>query len=1050
MTELQEVTIQYINCPDPVESAARGQRVEESDERGDMEETTARIIANAQATRAAMLPHTTVIPSDSTIILGDSQITAVWDQLAFIALTRDSPWFLTGDFNEIIDNSEKSGGPERPESFFGPFRSFLSAADLFDLQHTGNFLSWRGKQGTHLVDCRLDRSIANSHWSDMFPTAKSHYLEFENSDHRPLLSTFEPTKKKPKRIFRIASCRRAIAMWSRKHYINSRKTIDKLKTSLDAELSKETTNDSLISSLNTQLLLAYKAEEEYWKQRSRQLWLTLGDKNTGFFHASTRGRRARNQLTVLENAQGEEVFAIQPSISHATNEKLTYIPSAAEIKEALFSIHPDKAPGPDGFSASFFQSNWSTVNPAIIKEIQDFFATGVLPSSIYETHIRLIPKTINPKKVVDYRLIALCNVYYKIISKLLSLRLKPVLEEIISENQSAFIPGRSISENVLITHEILHFLKTSDVQKKCSMAVKTDISKAYDRLEWNLIEKVLLQMGFHSIFVNWVMQCITTVTYSFLINEEVLGHVVPSRGIRQGDPISPYVFIHCGEVLSGMCKEAQRDGSMTGIRIATKFPRINHLLFADDTLFFVRSNPQSCLALKDILQKYERASGQMINTSIEKEGGAGKYLGLPELFGRKKKDLFASIVDRIKQRAVCWSSKQLSAAGKLTLLKSILTAIPTFSMTCFLLPVGLCKKIQSILTRFFWDGNDSKRKICWISWDNLTKPKSMGVLGFRDIQHFNKALLDSYGWLLNRSGEYSSKSGYLALHLTETNAAGTAHIPDDFNWYKSVWSPTMLPKIQLFLWKVLQGAISTGENLQRRGLLTETNCIRCGAQETTNHIFFHCDFERQVWKYIISPLTITAETSFGHELQTSRFRINLPPIGVAPNLFHWIAWTIWTSRNLLIFENRTLSPTLTMTRAIASAREWTLAHINSPSPSPKPIALEPRKSTSPNGTTLIFTDASWIASTKQAGLAWISTDANKQEINRGSLATEHIASPLLAESLAVRASLLHASTLGYTKIWIHSDSQELVRLDNGPADRLAKSAFSNGLIGPNV
>lgn len=97
---------------------------------------------------------------------------------------------------------------------------------------------------------------------------------------------------------------------------------------------------------------------------------------------------------------------------------------------------------------------------------------------------------------------------------------------------------------------------------------------------------------------------------------------------------------------------------------------------------------------------------------------------------------------------------------------------------------------------------------------------------------------DSYKWLLNRSGEYSSKSGYLALHLTETNAAGTAHFPDDFNWYKSVWSPTILPKIQLFLWKVLQGAIPTGENLQRRGLLTDTNCIRCGAQETTKTFSF--------------------------------------------------------------------------------------------------------------------------------------------------------------------------------------------------------------------
>lgn len=150
---------------------------------------------------------------------------------------------------------------------------------------------------------------------------------------------------------------------------------------------KLTADDSLISNLNTQLLKAYKEEEEYWKQRSRQLWLTLGDKNIGFFHASTRGRRARNRLTVLEDTNGVEVFekpqivstitdyyqsiftslnsessdvvskAIQPSISHAMNVMLTSIPSAAEIKEALFSIHPDKAPGPDGFSTSFFKSN---------------------------------------------------------------------------------------------------------------------------------------------------------------------------------------------------------------------------------------------------------------------------------------------------------------------------------------------------------------------------------------------------------------------------------------------------------------------------------------------------------------------------------------------------------------------------------------------------------------------------------------------------------------------------------------------------------------------
>lgn len=129
---------------------------------------------------------------------------------------------------------------------------------------------------------------------------------------------------------------------------------------------------------------------------------------------------------------------IQPSISQAANDR-------------LISIHHEKTPGPNGFSASFFQSNWITVQPAITKEIKNFFTIGILPRSINDTHIRLIPKILGPKKMVDYIPIALCSVYYKIISKIFSLRLKPILEEAIFENQSVFIPGREISDNVLIT-----------------------------------------------------------------------------------------------------------------------------------------------------------------------------------------------------------------------------------------------------------------------------------------------------------------------------------------------------------------------------------------------------------------------------------------------------------------------------------------------------------------------------------------------------------------------------------------------------------------------
>ena len=395
----------------------------------------------------------------------------------------------------------------------------------------------------------------------------------------------------------------------------------------------------------------------------------------------------------------------------------------------------------------------------------------------------------------------MCNVYYKINSKILTKRLQPLMVKLISENQSAFVPGRAIGDNVLITHEVLHYLKTSKAKQRCAMAVKTDMSKAYDRLEWDFVSLVLERLGFHHNPIKCIMHCISSVTYCFPINGLPRGKIAPSRGIRQGDPLSPYIFIMCSEVLSGLCNRAQEEGSLQGLRVARGCPRLSHLFFADDTMFFLQADKENCASLKTILDSYEQASGQSISKEkstitfsrkapaslktmvkealqIDKEGGVGKYLGLPEHFGRRKKDLFSSYVDRIKQKAKGWSNKLLSGAGKLVKLQSVLSAIPSYPMSCFSLPVSLCKRIQSAVTRYWWDNNEGSRKMAWVSWDNMAKPKALGGLGVRDFQNFNVSLLAKISWRLLQNphcllgkvlfGKYCTDNDI--LHATATSS----------------------------------------------------------------------------------------------------------------------------------------------------------------------------------------------------------------------------------------------------------------------------------------
>ena len=242
---------------------------------------------------------------------------------------------------------------------------------------------------------------------------------------------------------------------------------------------------------------------------------------------------------------------------------------------------------------------------------------GKLLKELNNTHIVLIPKIHNTTSVNHFRPISLCNVVYKAITKILVAKLRTVLDRIISPCQLAFIPGRWIGENQVITKELMHSFKTRKV-KGGFVAMKVDLQKAYDRINWSFLKTVLSQLGFPHLFVEWIMQCVTTVSSSILVNGGKTEQFHPSRELRQGDPLSSYLFIICQEVLSRLIEKKLALGNISGVRMNVSGQIITHVMFADDLMLFAKANRREVEALNDCIETYCLWSGQKVNR--EKSG----------------------------------------------------------------------------------------------------------------------------------------------------------------------------------------------------------------------------------------------------------------------------------------------------------------------------------------------------------------------------------------------------------------------------------------------
>ncbi|KAG5527030.1 hypothetical protein RHGRI_028084 [Rhododendron griersonianum] len=701
------------------------------------------------------------------------------------------------DFNQVLSVGDKIGGHLPSQNALRSFHEMISDCGLVDLEFKGPKFTWRNnREEESFIMERIDMAFADSKWRELHEHAMVFVTDAWNQQQVGL-----PMLKVCKKL---RACKEGLKDWSRRKFGVLKLRIEDTKEQLlvvQKQLSQGFNHELVAEERGLTRCLEdlWQKEAMYWHQRSRIKWLQMGDRNSRFFHLSTIHRRQRNQILKLKDKEGnwksepkevagiiklhfQELYEgpgdreyedlislIDPIISPECNASLVRNVTKEEVKMAVFEMGPLKAPGSDGFPGLFYQHYWEIVGDEVFQAVQRFFQEGVLLKEVSHTNVTLIPKVPNPESMNQLRPISLCRFIYKVVSKVLTNRLQPFIPGIISEQQSAFIHGRQIQDNIIVAHEVFHFLKHKKSGKKASVAVKLDLSKAYDRVCWDFLFRVMEKMGFDGRWIDWVKQCVCSVKYSITVNGGQVCSVSPSRGLRQGDPLSPYLFLIVADVFSILMQKAVANKSIGGIRMKKRGPVVSHLLFADDSLIFLDAVPQSCLNFMDLVACFSEASGLSLNIQksslffspniedslkeeikgimgMEEMKEAVQYLGLPAFWGRSKKKALGYLRDKIMRKAQGWGNDQLNHAGKEVIIKSAFQPIPMYTFLCFKVPSSLCACLDSVTCNFWWGKGVSGRKIHWGAWHKLSSPKSMGGMGFKDFESFNIALLAKQFW----------------------------------------------------------------------------------------------------------------------------------------------------------------------------------------------------------------------------------------------------------------------------------------------------------------
>jgi len=528
------------------------------------------------------------------------------------------------------------------------------------------------------------------------------------------------------------------------------------------------------------------------RQRSRITYLAEGDANTKFFHLQACHRSRKNHIAKLSTADAvlvkndemaDAIFTHFNSMLGSSGDQSLHLDlsqltlrgigdaqldqcfSEDEIWQAIKDMPSDKAPGPDGFTGLFYKTTWSIIKGDIFRAFQAIWSVdGRSLYLVNQAYMVLLRKKLEPSGIGDYRPISLIHSFAKLFTKVLARRLAPLMQQLVRHNQSAFIQSRLIHENyraVQLTARLLHRAKIP------SALIKIDIAKAFDTVDWRFLLQLLQHLGFSRRWLDWIALILSSASTRVVTNGSLGRRICHARGLRQGDPLSPLLFVIVMEALNALFRLADSMGLLRSLHHKIK-ERV--FLYADDVAIFLTANRQDLVMLRTILDIFAGTSG--LRTNLAKclispiwcdlestvtlltnfpatvEPFPIRYLGIPLGITSLTKNDLQPLVDRVANRLSSWKAGLLTKAGRAVLIKSTLSAIPTHTALAINLSPWVIKCIDNCRRIFLWKGSkEAKGGHCLLAWPRVCRPTELGGLGIVDLQKFGYALRMRWLWL---------------------------------------------------------------------------------------------------------------------------------------------------------------------------------------------------------------------------------------------------------------------------------------------------------------